>query len=127
MGTSLDPWIIQAKINSSSNSNASLIIQTEAPVVNGYANFTNLSVSDLVDTIVIGYSLKQPQGVNSSLFDPLPIRASPLNVTKPDLTCMHFESSVLTVENTNFNLSISIVDKYTKIKLANINWNVSLA
>ena len=126
IGTSTNPWIVEAKINSTTNSNVSLIIQIEAPVINGYANFTNLSVSDLVDNLVIGYSLKQPLGVNGSLFDPLPIKANPLSTTKPDLTCLHADSGIKAVENTNFNLSVSIVDKYSKIKLNNINWNVSI-
>ena len=50
-GNSKFPWIIQAKINSSSNPNVTLIFEIEVPVVNGYANFTKLGISNLVDNL----------------------------------------------------------------------------
>ena len=38
-------WTIQATITSTTDPNAKLVYQTQAQVVNGYANFTNLGVS----------------------------------------------------------------------------------
>jgi hypothetical protein len=64
-GNSNFPWIIQAKINSSSNPNVSLIFETEVPVINGYANFTKLGVSNMVDNLLISYSFKLPAGLNA--------------------------------------------------------------
>ena len=43
------PWIIQAQISSSTNPNVELILETEVAVVNGYANFTKLGISDVAD------------------------------------------------------------------------------
>ena len=68
VGNPVYPWLIRATIKSSSNPNTKLIIQTEAQVVDGYANFTNLSISDLVDNLVISYSFDLPTGVNSLVF-----------------------------------------------------------
>ncbi len=65
MGNSDYPWIINAHIHSTSNPNVSLIFQTQCQIVNGYANFTQLGVSDLVDNLVISYSFALPQGLNA--------------------------------------------------------------
>ena len=65
IGTTDYPWLIQAQINSTSNPNVSLLFQTQCQVVNGYANFTQLGVSDLVDNLVISYSFALPQGLNA--------------------------------------------------------------
>lgn len=64
IGNDNHPWTIQATINSTSNSKASLIFQTEVSVLNGYANFTKLGVSDLVENLVISYSFKLPAGLD---------------------------------------------------------------
>lgn len=64
IGNSQNPWTIQAQINSSSNSNTKLILQTQVTVVNGYANFTRLGVSDYDENVVISYNLQTPVGVN---------------------------------------------------------------
>ena len=52
-------------MNSSSNNNTKLIFQTEVAIINGFANFTQLGVSDIVDNLVISYSFKLPQGLNA--------------------------------------------------------------
>jgi hypothetical protein len=64
MGDPMKPWFLQAYINSSSNPNAQLLIETEVPVINGYANFTRLTISDTVDDLVISYQFKLPYGLN---------------------------------------------------------------
>jgi len=58
------PWIIQAKINSTTNPNVNLIFESEVAVVNGFANFTKLGVSNIVDKLILSYSFKLPNGVN---------------------------------------------------------------
>jgi hypothetical protein len=65
IGNQQYPWIVEASVNSSSSQNAKIILQTQAYVVNGYANFTNLGVSDVVTNLVISYSFVLPVGVNS--------------------------------------------------------------
>lgn len=116
--------MIQAEINSSSNANAKLILETEVVVVNGYANFTKLGISDIADSLVLNFKFKLPDGVNSSSFDPMLINSNSFKSEHPQLTCKDYSSSKAVVnENDNFNLTISIVDKSTGIKIPNITWN----
>ena len=62
--TSLSSWVIQAYISNWTNSNVSLMYQTQATVVNGYANFTNLTVSNDTAGLAISYKFLLPPGVN---------------------------------------------------------------
>ena len=59
-------WTIVAKINSSSDSNARLIHQTEAVIDStGKAVFENLGVSSAMSNFTVEFYLKTPIGVNS--------------------------------------------------------------
>ena len=60
----LSSWVIQAYLSNSTNPNANLVYQTEVTVVNGYANFTNLTISDSSNSFVISYKFLVPEGVN---------------------------------------------------------------
>ena len=64
LGSVKYPWIIEAKLNFSSNPNASIVIQTEAIVINGTAEFTKLAISDITDKFIISYNFKLPQGID---------------------------------------------------------------
>lgn len=48
-----------------SKSNLNLIFQTEVCVINGFANFTQFGVSDLVDDLIISFSFKLPTGLDA--------------------------------------------------------------
>ena len=61
--------------------------------------------------------------MNSSSFDPLNILANPVSAAKPQLTCRDYSSTVLVNELELFNLTISIVDQTSLIKIPNITWN----
>jgi len=58
------PWVVEAYLNYSSNPDATLILETQANVVNGYANFTSLAISEVTANFVIAYRFAVPQGVN---------------------------------------------------------------
>ena len=62
--TSLSSWTIQAYLSNSTNPNATLMYQTKVTVVNGFANFTNLTISDSSDNFTISYKFLMPDGVN---------------------------------------------------------------
>lgn len=68
IGSIRNPWTIQAQVNSSSNPNTKLILQTQASVVNGYAYFTLLGISDFDDSVIINYNFVTPLGVNQYCF-----------------------------------------------------------
>ena len=42
----------------------SLLFETQIPVTNGYANFSQFGVSDVVDHLVISYNFKLPLGLD---------------------------------------------------------------
>jgi hypothetical protein len=48
-----------------SKSNLNLIFQTEVSVINGFANFTQFGISDLVDDLIIGFKFKLPTGLDA--------------------------------------------------------------
>ena len=48
-----------------SKSNLNLIFQTEVRVINGFANFTQFGISDLVDDLIISFSFKLPTGLDA--------------------------------------------------------------
>ncbi len=56
-------WTIEARIDGSYD--ASILYQTEAKVVDGYANFTNLALSAEGSNFVITYNFKLPSGINA--------------------------------------------------------------
>jgi hypothetical protein len=48
-----------------SKSNLNLIFQTEVSVINGFANFTQFGISDLVDDLIISFKFKLPTGLDA--------------------------------------------------------------
>ena len=51
------------------------------------------------------------------------ISSNSLKSERPQLTCKDTSSNIIANENQNFNLTITIVDKETNIKMPNISWN----
>jgi hypothetical protein len=64
IGSEERPWVIEAYLMYSSKPGASLILETQVNVVNGYANFSRLAISDVVSSFIIAYRFTIPQGVN---------------------------------------------------------------
>jgi hypothetical protein len=126
VGTDTHPWVIHAYLNSSSNPNASLILQTSTDVMNGYANFTNLGISDVADSFVVAYRFDTPQGVNETMFDPGDVVTDPISSTLPKLSCMQTGEALEVDANSTFSMTISIVDKVSGLKIPDVNWNVSI-
>ena len=118
------PWVVQANLSSSSNANARLLFQTEAEVVDGYAAFTKLGISE-ISTFSLTYSFKLPEGLNASRFDPKVVQTAPVEAGKPILACKQHETTVTAEENGYFNVTVVIVDKQTKNQIENISWAVS--
>lgn len=59
------PWIVVAKLNSSTDPNAKLILQTEAVLnANGTVIFENLGVSVAMSNFQLEYYFKEPVGIN---------------------------------------------------------------
>lgn len=56
MLTNISNLVIQANISYSSNRIVNLLYQTQALVINGYAKFSNLTVSNYSNSIVIIFS-----------------------------------------------------------------------
>lgn len=68
MGNDVYPWYIEASLDSSNASAASLIFQTQANVSSdGYVRFTNLGVSSVGNNFKINYNFKLPVGLKQSV------------------------------------------------------------
>ena len=59
-----------------------------------------------------------------STFDPLAINGNQISVGEPVLTCKINQQAFTTTVNSNFSLSVSIIDKVSGNKINDINWNV---
>lgn len=125
LGNENFPWVVQANLTSTSNPSATLILQTEANVVDGYATFETLGISD-VTTFAITYSFKLPEGLNASRFDPKLVPTEPVSASKPLLSCKQYESDIVTDANAGFNLTVKIIDKVSKLQVENISWAVRI-
>lgn len=126
MGNDDFPWIVVANMTVSSNENATLIFQREAKVTNtGYVNFTKLGISES-STFTLSFKFKSPEGVNASEFDPKELTTSPITATLPVLSCQQFENDITAAANANFDITVKIVDKVSKLQVENISWAVSL-
>ena len=65
MDNTLFPWIVVARLNSSTDPNAKLILQTEAVLnANGTVIFENLGVSVAMSNFQLEYYFKEPVGIN---------------------------------------------------------------
>ncbi len=118
----LQNWIVLATVSSSTDANARIIYQTNATVVNGYANFTNLGISSVTDQFVINYKFDVPTGVDSTYFNPLKMNATAIASTRPQFTCFSLNTGITIEQNGLFNLTFSVVDSLTSLQIPNITW-----
>ena len=69
MDNSLYPWTVVARLNSSTDPNAKIILQTEAVLnANGTVIFENLGVSVAMSNFKLEYYCKDPIGINTYAF-----------------------------------------------------------
>lgn len=131
MGNPTFPWVVVANMTSSSTASATLLNQTEMNIVDGYAQFTELGISEITE-FGLSFSFKTPEGVNASKFDPQVQPPVVLKAEKPTLSCKQETSEISVEQNTNFNLEFLVVDKASKTKvsdikkLANVTWSSQL-
>ena len=64
LGTVEFPWIMEVTFNDNSNGDA-VLSGTEVEIIGGYANFTSLSVSAIVDSFTLAYQIQPPVGINT--------------------------------------------------------------
>ena len=108
-------------MTSSSSSTAKLMEQTEMKVVKGYAYFTKLGITEK-SSFSLSFSFKTPEGVNETKFDPQVLPPVQLEAKDPILSCSQYNLDLSIEQNENFNLTVSIIDKTTKLKVENISW-----
>ena len=125
IGSAEFPWVIEARLTQASKNTTSLILQTEANVIDGVATFTKLGVSQVDSGIVISYNFKLPEGLNASTFDAKEKEAPAISASVPVLTCGQSGAEVVADENGYFGLVLAIVDKNSKEVVRNISFNVS--
>ena len=119
IGNAAFPWTVVASLSSSSNPNASLILETEATVSNGYATFTQLGVSQLA-TFSLSFKFKTPEGIDESKFDPKEQETAAITATLPVLSCKQYGSEITVASNTGFDMTVTIVDQISKVQIADL-------
>ena len=131
MGNANFPWIVVANMTQSSSNTATLLNQTEMNIVDGYATFTKLGISEITE-FGLSFSFKTPEGVDDSKFDPQVQPPVVLKSEKPTLTCLQDTNEISVEQDTQFTLDFTVVDKTTKTKvadikkLANVAWTAKL-
>lgn len=125
IGSEEFPWVVVAKLTSRTFNTTELVFQTEANVVNGYATFTKLGISQVDSSFAISYNFKLPEGLNASSFDAKEKVTEPMSAGNPVLTCMQNSDKVIADENSDFSIEVAIIDKKSKQKVENISFNVS--
>lgn len=116
--TNSSSLVIQANISYSANPATKLMYQTQAAVINGYANFTNLTISNSSKSIVVTFT---------SLVDfPFNNATQPFQVSKPAFKCTSYNQSIDVLVNSSFNMSFSMIDSKTNISVPPVVWTVSI-
>ena len=108
--------VIQAQISYSSNPAVKLIYQTQAAVIDGYAKFQNLTISNYSNSIVITYS-SLPIAFNTTV--------QSIQVNRPVFKCVALNKSLTLLENSYFSLAFAIVDSVYNNSIPAIIWTVS--
>ena len=114
-----------ARLNYTSASGASIILQNEAYVGNdGLAKFQTLGVNIAMSSLQIEYYLDRPVGVNATTFKPMNTVAPSIAASNPVLTCQVNEKNLVVTQATGFSLTVSLIDSLSANVVPNIAWNV---
>lgn len=96
LGNEAHPWVVVATLSTSLNPNASLILQTEADIVNGYAAFERLGISHLT-TFSLSFKFSTPTGVDGAGFDPQEQETSSITSRLPVLACQQYDNEIVLI------------------------------
>ena len=120
LGNEAHPWVVVATLSTSLNPNASLILQTEADIVNGYAAFERLGISHLT-TFSLSFKFSTPTGVDGAGFDPQEQETSSITSRLPVLACQQYDDEIVVSANADFSITVKIVDKISKVQVEDLN------
>ncbi|RNA22384.1 RNA-directed DNA polymerase from mobile element jockey-like [Brachionus plicatilis] len=117
-------WTVEAEIYESESPTARIVIQTEAFIADdGYVRFERLGISEITQNLKIRYTIKTPQSfLNSNYTPPSLDSTSSINSTRAEFICSTDQSSIVVGENDFFNLSVSVLDKFSSMTIKDINW-----
>ncbi|RNA24524.1 fibrocystin-like protein, partial [Brachionus plicatilis] len=118
------PWIVEAEIYDSDSPSAQIVVQTEASLEDdGYVRFENMSISEITSSFKIRYKFKTPQGLTDSNYTPPSLASTKsLSSSKAEFSCISDQSNMVVVENEFFDLSISVIDKFSSKQVKNLDW-----
>ncbi|RNA24523.1 fibrocystin-like protein, partial [Brachionus plicatilis] len=118
------PWIVEAEIYDSDSPSAQIVVQTEASLEDdGYVRFENMSISEITSSFKILYKFKTPQGLTDSNYTPPSLASTKsLSSTKAEFSCISDQSNMVVVENEFFDLSVSVIDKFSSKQVKNLDW-----
>ncbi|CAF0756351.1 unnamed protein product [Brachionus calyciflorus] len=119
--SSSNPWIIKATLVFKTNQNSEIIFESEVALQNdGFVQFKNLGISDITSSFIIKYELIPPTGIDSS--NVRSVNQTAKACTAAILDLVPLDENLIVDEDETFNLTVSIVDKFTQSKIKNISW-----
>ncbi|XP_060084827.1 fibrocystin-L-like, partial [Ylistrum balloti] len=117
LGTDSQPWQITASLRlGGSNPSASLTGNLTVEFVNGWANFTDLLITQLGSDFYIDFNLTSPSDSNFT------IASDPLTVTGRPITASVASMTTSPIENDNFALRVELRDGLTSELIPDIAW-----
>ncbi|XP_021354106.1 fibrocystin-L-like [Mizuhopecten yessoensis] len=117
LGTASQPWEITASLRpGGSNALANLTGNLTVEFVNGWANFTDLLITQFGTDFYIDFTLTVPTDSNFTIAsDPLTVTGRPIIASISSMT-----STV--IENNNFAISVELRDEVTSELIPDIAW-----
>ncbi len=68
-------------------------------------------------TFSLSFKFKSPEGIDESKFDPKEQETAAVVATWPVLSCQQYEVDTLVAANTDFNMTVKIIDRASKVEI----------
>ena len=121
------PWYITATLNTSlAESNAALLGNTTVPVVDGWANYTDLALTRSGDPFYLTFTVSQPAGIFAELVEELGMELDVNPSVDRDIepVTAGLRTWANAVKGHPFVLSVVLQDGVTGEIITDIDWKV---
>ncbi|XP_033759141.1 fibrocystin-L-like [Pecten maximus] len=117
VGSVISPWRVTATLEGGDNPNATLMGTVSVPVVNGIADYTDLSVSHFGDNFALRFTVTYPQNLTRFTL----VTTNFTLPRRPVVPLIH-EQSDRTVSGRLSSINVKLVDNVTKLDINDIDW-----
>ena len=119
VGSISDPWILEANLVVNGSSEASLLTVAEAPMNQGWANFTDIAVTH-AGRYALNFSIAYPEEARGRFF----IQSAEFELVHRDLEVEMVHKPDTVIMDEQFDLEAQLYDKNTQELIRNLGWKV---